>query len=170
MLQPVHIGTIVSAHGIKGEVKIRSLAEDVSLFEKNEMLNAVGKKLFSLKITGKAKDSIIAKISGVDDRNSSELLKGVELFAIATALPPTDDGEFYYSQLLGLEARSEDGKVIGKITDVANYGAGDVIEITKISGETEMLPFCEPWVDEVNLEQGFVIINPPEYLEAENSL
>lgn len=166
----IHIGTVVSAHGIKGEVKIRSFVEDLSLFEAGDLLDAAGKKLFSLKITGKAKDAIIAKVSGVIDRNSSELLKGIELFTTATALPPAEDDEFYYSQLVGLEVRSEDGKVIGKITDIANYGAGDVIEITRISGETEMLPFCEPWVGEINLEQGFVIINPPEYLEAENNL
>lgn len=161
----IKIAIITGAHGVRGEVKLRILAENIdSLAEPLILLDSAGKKTFSLKVTGKAKDAVITRIDGVTDRNSAESLKNTELFIAASNLPATDEGEFYYSQLIGLEARNENGDKLGKITSVDNFGAGDIIEITTLSGESEMLPFSEPWIGEVNLEQGYVIVTQAEYV------
>ncbi len=161
----IKVAAIVGAHGIKGEVKLRSFLENVDLFNDiGKFCDSTGNKIFSIKITGEVKDAIIAKIEGVNDRNSAELLKGTELFVPASSLPIPDDGEFYHSQLIGLEVRLENGKKIGKTTAIHNYGAGDIVEITMDSGDLEMLPLAEPWVDEINIDQGFIVVELAEYL------
>ncbi len=160
----VHIGTVVGAHGIKGEVKIRSFVEDFSLFSQPEVFDKSGKNRIFLKVTGKAKDAVIALLNDICDRNQAEQLKGTDLFVPAKLLPETKDGEFYHSEILGLEARLENGDVFGKVASIENFGAGDIIEVTKPSGDAEMLPFSAPWVGEINIEQGFIVITPAEYL------
>jgi 16S rRNA processing protein RimM len=162
----VKVGVIIGAHGIRGEVKIRPLLENVELLEKAPLLNEKGKELFSVKITGELKDAVIAKINNITDRNSAELLKNTELFAPSSILPPAEDGEFYHSELIGLEARNESGKKIGTINNILNFGAGDILEITLLNGEELLLPFSEPWVLEINPKAGFISISPVDYLEA----
>jgi len=161
----IKVAIIADAHGIKGEVKLRSFVENPDLFESvHDFLDSTGKKRFSLTITGTVKNSVIAKIDGVTDRNAAELLKGTELFMPASALPAPEEGEFYHSQLIGLEARNQNNEKIGTVTSISNYGAGDIIEITTISGNAEMLPFAEPWVSEINAAEGFIVATPAEYL------
>ena len=161
----IKVAVIMGAHGIKGEVKLLSFLENSDFFAKSPtLLDSVGKKHFPIKVTGNVKNAIIAKIDGVSDRNTAELLKGTELFAPMNALPPPDDGEFYHSQLIGLEARLENNEKIGIVTAIHNYGAGDIVEITMLSGEAEMLPLSEPWVGEINIAEGFITVTQAEYL------
>jgi len=162
----VCVAVISGAHGIKGEVKIRPLLENIDLLESAPLLSAAGKELFSIKITGELKNSVIARISTITDRNAAELLKDTELFIPAANLPPAQDGEFYHSELIGLAARGKNGITFGTISNILNFGAGDILEITLTSGEQEMLPFSAPWVEDINTAQGFVIVNQAEYLEA----
>lgn len=160
----IKVAIIADAHGIKGEVKLHSFIENPDFFSSNSLFwGKDGKKEFSTKVTGIAKNAIIVRIDGVNDRNSAELLKNTELFAPESLLPALDEGEFYHSQLIGLEARLENAEKIGIITAVHNYGAGDIVEIIKDSGESEMLPLTAPWVSEINIEHDFIIITLPEY-------
>ncbi len=161
----IKVANIADAHGIKGEVKLFSLIENTDFFKTNPVLcDESGKKSFTIKITGTIKNTLIAKIEGVSDRNSAELLKNTGLFAPSSALPPLDDGEFYHNQLIGLEARLENGEKIGIVTAIHNYGAGDIMEITKPSGDSEMLPLSAPWTGEINIGQNFVTVTLVEYL------
>lgn len=161
MKKSIQVGVIIGVHGIRGEVKIRSLLENSALLEGGILLDKSGNELFSVKITGKLKDAIIAKIASVSDRNSAESLRGKELFIPASHLPEIGEDEFYHSQLIGLQARTQNGEIIGKINNILNFGAGDIVEIEMVSGETEMLPFSAPWVGEINPELGFVVISLP---------
>ena len=161
----IKVANILDAHGIKGEVKLLSFVENPDFFKINSVLtDAAGTKIFAIKITGAVKNAIIVKIEGINDRNTAELLKNTELFAPSSALPPLADDEFYHSQLIGLEARSENGEKIGTVAAIHNYGAGDIVEITTISGESEMLPLTAPWVGEINIKQGFIAVTLAEYL------
>jgi|CXWL01.1.fsa_nt_gi 16S rRNA processing protein RimM len=161
----IKVAVIAGAHGIKGEVKLHVFVENPDFFEPtSSLLDSAGKKQFSIKITGKVKNAIIAKIDGVSDRNAAELLKGTELFTSASALPTPDDGEFYHSQLIGLEARLSSNEKIGTVTAIHNYGAGDIVEIAMNSGGVDMLPLAKPWVGEINIVEGFIVVELAEYL------
>ena len=80
--------------------------------------------------------------------------------------PPTIDDDFYHADLIGLEARLTDGTVIGKVTAVPNFGAGDLIEVRDPrSGDTYLYPFTSAAVPHIHLKDGFLVIDPPTEAE-----
>lgn len=159
----IKIAQIADAHGIKGEVKLRSFSEDPDFFINTPILHDKnGSKTFEITVTGRVKEYVIARINNISDRNAAELLKNMELYIPITALPELEDGEFYYNDLIDLEARLPSGETYGIIIAVHNFGAGDIIEIETPSGK-EMLPLREPWIIETNLKEGYVMVLPAEY-------
>ena len=88
---------------------------------------------------------IIAKIDGVNDRNSAELLRGIELFINRDELPELKDGEYYQADLIGMRV-VRDGITIGRVDNIQNYGAGDIIELDN----GEMIAFDSVDVDVKN--------------------
>ena len=99
---------------------------------------------------------LVARLKGVNDRNAAEKLNGVELFVDRDRLPPTDDDDdFYHADLIGLDARLADGTVLGKVSAVPNFGAGDLIEVSDAqTGDTYLYPFTRAVVPEIHVEGG----------------
>ncbi|MDX1974513.1 MAG: ribosome maturation factor RimM [Rickettsiales bacterium] len=154
----VQIGIITSAHGIRGQVKLHSYTTPPdAFFSCKAITNAKGTTLYSLTKQGTSGKLFIVSIHGVIDRNAAELLKGLALYAPATDLP-----EDPLNVMLHQEARLKDGSAYGVVVDVANFGAGDVIEIERPDGTLEMLPFDERFVES---KDGYVLVHPPEYLD-----
>jgi 16S rRNA processing protein RimM len=156
------IAQVSAAHGIKGEVKLVCFLEDPKTLERYNPLTDKQGKPFAFTITGHTKDHVLARVEGIADRNTAELLRGTELFADAAKRPPLKQNEFYQHDLIGMSAMLEDGTKVGTITDVANYGAGDIIEITTEHDEF-MLPFKAPFVGKI--KDRTIIVMLPEYLE-----
>ena len=128
------MGAIIGAHGIKGEVKVKSFAgTPAAIAAYGALSDAKGGRCFDLALVGKAtagKDTLIARIAGIGDRTAAEALKGVELYVARDRLPRIDgDAEFYLADLIGLSAVDQQGAVLGRIVSVENYGAGDVLSI-----------------------------------------
>ncbi len=162
MEKRVCIGKIVAAHGIKGEVKVRSNnLNPLDLDRYGTVENADGSKKFSIKVVGLVSTNARVKIAGVTTRNDAEALIGTELYVPRSALPELDEEEFYLSDLIGLDVclKTPDKK-IGKVAAFQNFGAGDIIEI-KLNGqkETEMLPFTKAYVPTINVEDGYIIVS-----------
>jgi 16S rRNA processing protein RimM len=70
------------------------------------------------------------------------------------------------SELLGLKAQLADSRTYGKVVAIYDFGAGEVIELQLMNGKTEILPLKAAFVGEINTAKGYIIIYPPEYLEA----
>ena len=155
------IGVISSPHGIKGAVKIKAHTSSPLLIKKFKNFSDKSGKKINLTVTSATNDFALAKIDGVETRNQAEELKGTEIFISRDEMSPTEEGEFYFFDLIGLEVRSSTGQIIGEITGIYNFGAGDIVEIKKEKKE-EFLPFDEKTVIEVNIKDGYVIIDPPE--------
>lgn len=153
------IARIASAHGIRGEVKLDCFLQDPSRLATYFPLTDRKGKTYTLVVTGSAKGQLIARIEGVADRNAAETLRGVELLADATLLPESAEDEFYHHELIGLEAVLEDGTRIGTVVNIANFGAGDILEIKTAEGEM-MLPFCAPFAGAI--QNGKITITLPE--------
>ncbi len=158
--QLIQAAVVIAAHGIRGQVKLRSLLPyPEELEELDTLCDAFGKKTYAIKITSGTAPQYIASIEGIKDRNAAELLKKLVLYTKADI---TSEAE--HSHLIGKTVQTADGKIFGTVLQVANYGAGDVVEISKENGETEMLPLNEQFIKISDRE---IIITPPEYLEAE---
>ncbi len=162
---PLLVGTITGAHGIKGEVKLRSFTdkpEDIAAY--GPLYDETGRR-FDLAVRARAKGVVIAAIEGIADRNAAESLRGTKLYVPRAALPELERDEFYYADLIGLRAELADGTVVGAVTGVANFGAGDVIEIAD-GKKTLDLPFTADVVRAVDLAGGRIVVALPQESEA----
>jgi 16S rRNA processing protein RimM len=158
----VCIGVIAGAHGVKGQVRLKSFTADpADVAAYGPVTDAAGVRAFKLAITGTARNMLIARIDGVKDRDAAEALRGVELYVDRDRLPEAEEDEFYHADLIGLPARTADGAAFGTVLALHNYGAGDVIEIRMADGGTEILPFNKEVVPEIDLGNGFLVVAPP---------
>jgi 16S rRNA processing protein RimM len=164
----VLVGVIVGAHGIKGEVKLKSFTSDPSSIGRYGPLQNKTGETFEITKLKPAKDGFIATLKGVTDRNQSEQLRGLELFVARENLPKLKASETYAHDLLGADVVLEDGSLLGKLIAMPNYGAGDLLEV-ELSGnaETVLIPFTNAFVPQTDFTSGKITVVLPEgYLDA----
>jgi 16S rRNA processing protein RimM len=159
------LGAIAGVHGVRGEVKVKSFTADpLAIATYGPLYDDDGRR-FDLKLTQKAaKDTIvIAKIEGVRDRNAAEALKGKRLYAPRDALPAIEDqNEFYAADLIGLRVEDRNGRSLGKVVDLADYGAGDIIAIAGGPEGDFELPFADRFVPVVDLAAAKIVVDLPD--------
>ena len=124
----IHVATITGAHGIKGEVKVKSLTAVPKAFASYGALAARDGRVFDFVKCKQAKDNFICTLMNVVERNAAEALRGTELFVARAKLPTLNDGEVYLSDLQG-KAVMADGKSLGHIAGFQNFGAGELMEL-----------------------------------------
>ncbi|HEY2008810.1 MAG TPA: ribosome maturation factor RimM [Rhizomicrobium sp.] len=159
----VLLAAIIGAQGLKGEVKAKLFTAAPDALPLYGVLHTGAGRKF--KITAfrptKPGEAVIA-FEGVTDRNAAEALKGTQLFVDRAALPQTEEDEFYHADLIGLEARDSEGRVLGKVSAIHNYGASDVIELARPDGDTVLLAFSRETVPVLNIAAGYVMVAVPE--------
>lgn len=148
----VALAAVAGAHGVKGEVRLKLFADGVDSLKGAKLLFLGGNsaKLLSIRDGGKG---AIARFEGVSDRGAAEALRGSLIEIDRYALPALEQGEYYFSDLIGLPVVDEHGEAIGTIVDVENFGASDVIEILLPSGKKFMAPITENAVPEWNSDR-----------------
>lgn len=162
---PVLLATIGAAHGVKGEVRVKSFtAEPMGLKDYGSLRTEDG-RLFEIERIRPGKGVVIVKFSGVDDRTAAEALNGISLYVDRERLPATGADEFYHADLIGLAASREDGAPLGIVIAVHNFGAGDMLEIAPSRGKTLLVPFTKEAVPVVDIAAGTLTIIPPAEIE-----
>jgi 16S rRNA processing protein RimM len=167
----VLVGVIVGAHGIKGEVKLKSFtSEPMSIGRYGPLQSSSGQQFEIAKLKA-AKDGFIASLENVNDRNEAEALKGVELFVARQKLPKLNVHETYAHDLMGLDVVLENGSKLGSLVGMPNYGAGDLLEVA-VDGhsETVLIPFTSAFVPQNDFSSGRIIVVLPEgYLDEDDA-
>ena len=163
MAQDVLLAAVIGAQGLKGEVKAKLFTAAPDALPRYGVLHTRdGRKL---KITAfrpsKEGEAVIA-FEDVRDRNQAEALKGTELFVDRAALPEADEDEFYHADLIGLEVRDSEGRILGKVSALHNFGASDVLEFVRPDGDTVHIAFTKETVPVLNIADGFIIVAVPE--------
>ena len=158
------LGQIGAAHGIKGEVRIATHTQDPLAIGTYGPLDTDRPGL-TITITKLRlqKNVVVAHIKGISDRTAAEKLNGVNLYLDRSKLPePEDENDFYHADLLGLEARLDSGVVLGQVSAIPNFGAGDLIEIRDPqSGDTYLYPFTKAVVPTIRIDEGYLTIVVP---------
>jgi 16S rRNA processing protein RimM len=107
----------------------------------------------------------VLSFEGVPDRNAVELLRNTMLVAeVDPTELPDDPDEYYDHQLEGLAVRSVDGLELGVVEQMVHGPAQDLFVIRRPDGGELLLPFIAEFVPEVDLEDGVVLVDPPEGL------
>ena len=163
MTERICVAQIGAAHGLRGEVRLRSFTEDpMAITAYGPLESEDGTRRFEVEDLRPAKDHFVARLSGVDDRDAAERLTNVKLYVPRDRLPPVEEEETYYhADLIGLVAVTPDGAALGTVTAILNFGAGDVVEIKPAGGgEPLMVPFTDAAVPLVDIAAGRIVVRP----------
>jgi 16S rRNA processing protein RimM len=162
----VLLAAVIGAHGVKGEVRVKTFTETPEGLARYMRLHAKDGRVFRIaQAKATRSDEAIVTFAEVVDRNTAESLRGLELFVARETMPAPGKNEYYHADLVGLSAMDEADRVIGTVSAIHNYGAGDVIEISRGDGGTLLLPFAKDFVPVVDLEGRRVVIAEPEEVE-----
>ncbi len=122
----VTLAAIAGAHGVTGEVRLKLFTDNVDSLKRYKSFNDGALTLSALRPT---KDGAIARFAEIADRNAAERLRSTLLSVPRASLPALGEGEYYFSDLLGLPCISTDGSDLGHCVAIENFGAGDVLEV-----------------------------------------
>jgi len=155
----VVLGYVAAAHGLNGWVRIHSLTEPrEAIFEYQPWL--LGESLQEVRVRegqvhGKR---LIALLQGTDDRDQAEALVHRRIAVYRDQLQELPADEYYWTDLLGLSVRLEDGRELGVIENMLATGANDVMVVR---GEREhLIPFVPgQYVKQVDLDARTVIVD-----------
>ncbi len=161
----VLMGVITGAHGVRGEVRVKSFTADpAAIAAYGPLEDERGARRLSLTIAGAVRGMLIARIDGIADRDAAERLKGTRLFLPRAALPQPAEEEYYHADLIGLAVVLKDGAILGRVRAVHDFGAGDSLEVEEEDGGVVMVPFTETVVPVVDIAGGRLVVDPPEGL------
>jgi 16S rRNA processing protein RimM len=159
----VLLAAVIGAQGLKGEVKAKLFTTAPDVLPRYGALHTRdGRKLVITAFRPAKEGEAVIGFEGVRDRNAAEALKGAELFVDRTVLPETEEGEFYHADLIGLEVRDHEGRVLGKVSALHNFGASDVLEFARADGDSVHLAFTKETVPVLNVADGFIVVAVPE--------
>ncbi|SER21499.1 16S rRNA processing protein RimM [Faunimonas pinastri] len=155
------LAQIGAPHGVRGEVRVKSFTADPLALRDYKPLVSRDGRLFVVERLRPAKDVLVVKFRGLDDRNAAEALNGTRIFVSREALPEPDEDEFYHADLIGLAAMLESGEPFGTIVAFHDHGAGEMVEVAPPQGQTLLVPFTQAAVPVIDIAAGRVVVVPP---------
>ena len=162
MYKKLCVGEIVNTHGIRGEIKVVPLVDDV-----NDLLDYtyyfVEDKKYEVENVRFHKNFVLIKLKGIDDIDIAEKLKGKFLELPREDLKPLPEGSYYICDLVGLKVIDEKLGELGIINEVFNTGSNDVY-VVKYKNKPLCIPVLDGVVKEVDLDNGIMNIVLPNGL------
>jgi 16S rRNA processing protein RimM len=162
----LQVARIGKPHGIRGEVTVQVLTdapEDRFVPGTEFVVEPATAGPLTVSSARWNKDILLLGFEEVADRNTAETLRGAKLFIETEELDEDDDEGWYEHELVGLEARVGT-QVVGKVTALNTMPVQDLLLVTTPEGAEILVPFVEQIVPEVNIEEGFILLTPPDGL------
>lgn len=141
---------------MKGELRLKLFSDNAESLSRHEnlLVGGIERRLLSIRNAGK---TAVARLEGLNDRAAAEALRGSLVEVARSALPLLEEGEYYHADLIGLSAFDREGKAIGTVVAVENYGAGDLLDVEQADGTSALIPFRHGIAD---LEDGRIVLDP----------
>lgn len=151
----VVMGRVAAAYGIRGWIKIQSFTEYVDSLldyrtwwlgqEQGPWREA---EVGQCEVHGK---TLVAQLADCPDRTAAEKLKGLLIAVPRSSLPEREEGEYYWSELIGLAVVNEAGERLGTVVNLLETGANEVLSVHGDSGEI-LIPFVASAIKQVDLK------------------
>lgn len=162
----VLVGEIGRAHGVRGEVRLKSYTGDPAAIAGYGPLQAEdGARvvLLGLRPVSGAPDMFVARIEGVADRNAAEALTRVRLYVPRERLQvELEEDEFLQADIVGARVEDATGALVGRLVAFHDFGGGDVIEIAPapVLGRrpNALLPFTKDFVPVVDVAGRRIVV------------
>lgn len=164
------VGQILRPHGLMGEVRMQVFTDyPERLAELDELYlskspESPDVKRYALQHIRLHQSYVLLTLQGINDRTQADSLRELFVMIAHEDAVPLEAGEFYLYQVVGLEARLPDAGVLGKITDILETGANNVYIIQSPQYGEILIPATDQTIVSIDLENGFMIVNPPEGL------
>lgn len=137
----VDVLRVVGAFGVRGQVRARLLSDNIKSYKK--MYDKTGNAFGFRVVRYVGGNNVIVSLDGVDDREEALRLKGMTFHVLRNDLEKTAENEYYVCDLVGKSVKVvENENIECKITNVFNFGAGDLIEISYNDGNF-LVPFTK---------------------------
>jgi 16S rRNA processing protein RimM len=164
----VPLATIGAPHGVRGELRVKSFTAEPAALGDYGTLRARDGRAFEIERLRPLKDDmLVVKLRGVADRDAAARLTGTVIGVARDAFPAPEEDEFYLADLIGLAVVDAAGRPAGRVTNLYNHGAGDIIEVApEGGGRSALLPFTRAVVPEVDIAAGRIVVVPPDEIEA----
>lgn len=158
------VGEIVRAQGIAGEVKVKPLTASIERFKKLRVLYIDEKPLrvMGLRID---RGHVFLKLQGVDDRNAAEALRGKFVTIDRVNALDLDEDEYFIADLIGCTLVTEGGEELGKVTDVLQHGAADVICAVNAQNKAFRFPFLKRLLIGVDMREKVITLSDEKLRE-----
>lgn len=154
------MGRIAAPFGVKGWVKIQTFSEDTGTlmdFESWRVGRGEQQTQYTVEAIQDHSNTLVAKLVGIDDRDAAYALRGQEISVAKRDLPPPEENEFYWSDLIGLKAVNREGVELGRVDSLLETGAQDVLVI---KGKREhLIPFVAAFVGKVDVAGGTIEVD-----------
>jgi 16S rRNA processing protein RimM len=164
------VGEILRPHGVAGELRMRVLThyperlgqlETVYLARDPESPNVTQHTIEHVRMH---QGYALLTLSGVEDREQAELLRGLFVMIPTVEAIPLEEGEYYLYQVIGLNVQTHDGQALGKIVEVLETGANDVYVVQGGAYGEVLIPVTVETIVKTDLDSGVVIVKLPEGL------
>lgn len=158
----VIIGRAARPFGVKGELKITPYTQSFEAFERSATLvfDHESRTIRSLRIH---KGAVLVLLEGVNSPEEAQGLVGSLVKTDRENLPPKEEDEYYWFELIDLQVITTSGESLGRVTGLMETGANDVLHVEGPRGEV-LLPLIDEVVLEIDIEGGRMVVDPLEGL------
>ncbi len=161
-LSPSHfiqVGKIGRPKGTKGLLRLHCYLNDDRDINQFETFYLKDESIIKLKLVSFDKKGPIVFINDIDNRTNAEIFVNKNIYLKKEELQPTDDNEFYFHDLEGLDVIDNKKEIVGKVISVVNFGAGDLLEILFLkSNKNEFFRFTEQNFPSINIKEKNITI------------
>jgi 16S rRNA processing protein RimM len=155
------IGQIVAPFGVRGQVKVRAYTTNVAHLRRRIRAVFIGDERREYALTGVIEHKpglLVLSLGGVASRDAAENLRGAEVAIRERDAAPLEDGEYFIHQLYGLAVVDEQGAEIGRVREVLETGANDVLVVTRPDQPEALIPMIHDVVQELDIAGGRVVV------------
>ena len=160
------IGIVRTSHGVRGNIKVTSLSGEIEHFlSLKEITLRKGEKetLYHVAEVKPLGSLLLMKLRGIETPEVAKTLAGAEILVPREQAAPLEEGEFYQADLLGCQILHE-GEVLGVVKSIFQGGQSDLLEVKTDTG-VYLIPFQEPYIGEVSLENKSIELKAPWLLQ-----
>jgi 16S rRNA processing protein RimM len=162
----VEIGAIASAHGIKGQFKVKAFCDDPMDVASYGAVSFDNGDVITLKAHSHSKGFVLCSAKEVTSRNQAEGLRGTLLYVSRDQLPDASDDEIYHADLMGYHVIARGAEPVGHIIGIFDFGAGTVLEIKRSGKKPVMVPFGDDYTPQIDDDtQSLVLDIAPSWLD-----
>lgn len=168
----IRVGTIVRAHGVRGEMKVRPDSDEPGrLLDLTKVV--VGRspeagREYAVNTarlqTSRHGITVLMALADIHDRDSADALRGLGVYASDHDLPPLDDAEWFLDDLVGMEVTDARGSLVGRVMEILDLPAHPTFLVARPDGSSVMVPAVAPFLSAVKVESRTVEVELPDGL------